>query len=332
MLVPFDKFSGCLLGQCLGDALGQPVEGFPSDECLDYLHRQVMPLWHDKQVQAAHPFGQYTDDSQMARELLVSLVTYPEFNADDYIARLKPLFEEGLAIVPGLACVDAMRRIAAGVPWQEAGCLPPQAGNGSAMRAAPVGMLFYETPEQMLQIARKQGWITHRDLRCDAGSIAVAGAVALALQGRVEASYFCEQLAEWMTEVEGEFATYVRRLPEFVSLRPEDAVEWIAQAGKPVGYDDSWSGISPFVVGTVLWSLYCFLRTPGDYYASVWTSIAVGGDVDTTGAITGAISGAFNGRSSLPTHLLEMLHDHGGWRLDELEDLCSRAYTKSMAL
>jgi ADP-ribosylglycohydrolase len=328
MSVSFDKFSGCLIGQCLGDALGYPVEGFPSDECLDYLHRQMVPLRHDAHAQTAYPFGQYTDDSQMARELLASLVVHPQFSADDYIARLRPLFEGGLAIVPGLACVDAMRRIAAGVPWQYAGCPPPQAGNGTAMRAAPVGMIFHNEPEQMIRVARQQGWITHRDPRCDAGSIAVAGAVALSLKGEIEASQFCEQLAEWMSEGDREFAGYVCKLPAYLPLRPEEAVDWIAQVGKPAGYVDFWPGISPFVVGTVLWSLYCFLRTPDDYYASVWTAIAVGGDVDTTAAITGAISGAYNGRSSLPSHLLEMLHDHGSWRIFDLEALCLRAHSK----
>lgn len=328
MPVSFDHFSGCFMGQCLGDALGHPVEGFSSDECLDYLHQQVKPLWYVSDAELRYPFGQYTDDSQMARELLASLSEFPDYNPDDYVARLRPLFENGLLIVPGIACVQALTKIFVGIPWQEAGCPPPQAGNGTAMRAAPVGMIYAGTPEEMIRIAREQGWITHRDLRCDAGSIAVAGAVALGLQGQAEAGPVCSLLADWMDEADAGFASLVRELPQYISQKPEEALQWIARAGKPEGYVDSWHGISPFVITTVLWSLYSFLRTPADYYASVWTSIAVGGDVDTTAAITGAISGAFNGRQALPQHLLEKLHDHGGWRLDELDQLCAKAYKK----
>jgi ADP-ribosylglycohydrolase len=328
MPISFDKFSGCFLGQCLGDALGAPAEGFASADCLDYLHRQMRPVWHDQHAERSCPFGQYTDDSQLARELLISLIGHPEFDPDDYVDRLQTQFQSGLVIVPGLACIKALEKVAAGTPWQDAGCPPPQAGNGTAMRVVPVGMMYGDRPTEMIRIARQQGWITHRDPRCDAGSIAIAGAVALALQDRVEPGEFCSQLAEWMTEADVEFASFVLELPKMVSQRPEDAVESIRYAGKPSGYVDHWPGISPFVISTVLWSLYCFLHSSDDYYASIWTAIAVGGDVDTTAAITGAISGAYNGRQVLPEHMLKMLHDHGKWRLGELDALCKRAYRK----
>lgn len=32
-----DQFSGCLIGQCLGDALGFPVEGYPPVICQQYV-------------------------------------------------------------------------------------------------------------------------------------------------------------------------------------------------------------------------------------------------------------------------------------------------------
>lgn len=320
-----DRLTGCLLGQALGDALGYPVEGFQSVECIDYLHSQVKPLWYSSTFEQRHPFGQYTDDTQMARELLASLNEFPDYNAEDYISRLWPLFEKRLAIGPGIACSMAMDSIRRGVPWQSAGCPPPQAGNGTAMRAAPVGMIHRGNPTEMIRVARTQGWVTHRDPRCDAGSVAIAGAVALALDGQSEPNRFCDQLADWMNDSHEEFSSYVRALPNTLALRPEEAVDRIASAGKSEIYVNRWPGISPFVIPTVLWSLYSFLRTPDDYFASVWTSIAVGGDVDTTGAITGAISGAFNGRTALPQHLLDQLHDHNEWRAADLEQLCRRA-------
>jgi ADP-ribosylglycohydrolase len=328
MQVSLDRIAGCFLGQCLGDALGHPVEGHSSDDCLDYLHRQMKPLWSNRSVQLVHPFGQYTDDSQLARELLLSLVSFPEFDGDDFVSRLKPLFDKRLVVGPGIACLDAMRRISVGIPWQDAGCKPPQAGNGTAMRAAPVGMLYYDNPKEMIRIARAQGWVTHRDLRCDAGSIAIAGAVSLALREQVEPTGFCSQLADWMSGADEEFASYVRQLPKYLQESPAEVAAWARRAGKAADYNDNWPGISPFVVGTVLWSLYSFLKTPDDYFSSVWTSIGVGGDVDTTAAITGAISGAYNGRGSLPEHLLNKLHDHGEWKLRELDELCEKAFKK----
>lgn len=322
----YDKFAGCLLGKCLGDALGYPVEGFPSDACLDYLHSQVKPLWYRKHHNLTHPFGQFTDDSQLARELLISIVECREFSADNYAARMVKLFQANRIVNRGIACNAAMRRMVTGISWQEAGCPPPQAGNGTAMRVAPIAMMYSHDEDTLIRFAREQGWITHRDHRCDAGSVAVALAVAMALEGRLQPAEFLRRISDTITPIHSEFGTAVSRLIDMVPLPPGEVVERASTEGVETNIDTGWPGISPFVVSTVLWSLYCFLHSPDDYYTSIWHSIAVGGDVDTTAAITGAISGAYNGLSSLPNHLLEMLHDHGEWRRAELIALCDMAF------
>ncbi len=63
-----ERFSGCLIGQCLGDALGFPVEGFSPEFCAQALRGDARSGL-ERQL---FPFGQYTDDSQLARELLQS--------------------------------------------------------------------------------------------------------------------------------------------------------------------------------------------------------------------------------------------------------------------
>jgi ADP-ribosylglycohydrolase len=67
------------------------------------------------------------------------------------------------------------------------------------------------------------------------------------------------------------------------------------------------------------------LRTPDDYWGAICTAIAVGGDVDTTAAMTGALSGAHLGFDRLPVDLARPLTDQGTWRLSELVDLAHRS-------
>lgn len=320
-----DKYVGCLLGQCLGDALGFPVEGFSSDACLDYLHRQVKPQWLGKRFEKTHPFGQYTDDSQLARELLLSLINCRGFDGDDYAGRLRQLFESNQVVGRGIACDSAIRRIIAGVPWQQAGCPPPRAGNGTAMRVAPIALIYAREHNLLIRYAREQGWITHRDPRCDAGSVAVALAIAQALAQDTTPAEFLQSISDAITPFAEDFGSAVLDLEQMVPEQPAIAAEWAANVGLEEGVETGWPGISPFVVSTVLWSLYCFLHSPNDYYTSIWHAIAVGGDVDTTAAITGAISGAYNGASSLPAHLLADLNDRGEWRADKLRALCDQA-------
>ncbi len=47
------------------------------------------------------PFGQYTDDSQLARELLQSVVACCRFDASDYAAGIEALFAEAAYALVG---------------------------------------------------------------------------------------------------------------------------------------------------------------------------------------------------------------------------------------
>ena len=328
-----DRFAGCLIGQCLGDALGLPVEGMPPHVCREYVDRVLRPQRIPRAGRGPFPFGQYSDDSQLARELMQSYVACGRFDPEDYAARIAAIFRENRIVGRGRATEAAAQRLNQGVPWDEAGEPPPSAGNGSAMRAGPVGLLFFENPKRLAQTAIDQGRITHQDPRCSAGAVAIAGAASIALQSdAIDAPHIIAQLADWTRPIEPEFAWYLEQLEDWLALSPDEAAQPISEAGVSPGHTDFWQGISPFVIGSVLWSLYSFLRTPSDYWQTICTAIAVGGDVDTTAAMAGAISGAHLGLAPLPPHFAERLTDQGTWGLAELTGLahqCVDARTRS---
>ena len=324
-----DRYRGCLLGQALGDALGFAVEGQPPQVCTLQLQalREGRPLGREP-----FGFGQYTDDTQLARELALSLADCNGFDPVDHARRLAAMFTEQRIVGRGKATENAARRLAAGVPWHEAGEPPPQAGNGSAMRAAPVGLWYHADPRELVRVAVDQGRTTHRDPRASAGAVAIAGAVALALRGddasgagrALDAAAFCRTLAGWVGSVDAGFGEAVAALPRSVASDPLLALSTIQSSGKD--FDDRWPGISPFVVGSVLWSLYAFLRSPDDFQAAMVLAIGVGGDVDTTAAMTGAIAGARLGAAALPSKLVRQLQDQGTWRHGELSKLADRLH------
>jgi ADP-ribosylglycohydrolase len=322
-----EQFSGCLVGQCLGDALGFPVEGFPDDVCGDYV-RGLRELADPGRLpgRAGFPFGQYTDDSQLAREWMQSYAALGRFEPADYAERTKNIFAENRIVGRGLATDAAARRLAQGVPWEQAGTPAPSAGNGAAMRAAPVGLIFAGDPDRMIQVACDQSRITHQDKRCWAGAVAIAGAAALAAASAgIEPEQFVRQLAGWIGQVSEPFAADILHLPEWLRLPPERAAPLIARCGAP-DFVDEWRWISPYVVPSVLWSLYSFLRTPEDYWETVCTAIEAGGDVDTTAAMAGAISGAHVSLERLPLEFARRVNDQGTWGFDELVELAHRCH------
>lgn len=321
-----EQFRGCLVGQALGDALGFVVEGRSPEVCREYVDDVL--LGRDEEPGGGRfGVGQYSDDTQLARELMQSYVARGRFDPEDYARRIAAIFSEGRIVGCGRSTEAAAERLARGVPWDEAGTPPPSAGNGSAMRAGPVGLIFYDAPEGLVRAATEQGIITHADPRCSAGAIAIAGAVSLALRARpVEPAPFLARLAEMTEEAEPRFATYLRRLARWLPLPPEEAVTLISREGLDRDPSHGRRGIPPFVVGSVLWSLYSFLRSPDDYRRTIRTAIAAGGDVDTTAAMAGAISGARLGFAAVPQSLARRLTDRGTWGLAELIALADECH------
>jgi ADP-ribosylglycohydrolase len=258
---------------------------------------------------------------------LQSYATHGRFDPEDYARRIAAIFSEGRIVGRGRATEEAAERIASGVPWQEAGTPAPSAGNGSAMRAGPIGLIFFDDHDSLIRAARDQGSITHRDTRCSAGSVTIAGAVALALQDKIiDAPRLLSQLVEWVEPVEEWVAFGLQQLVEWILLSSDEAANYIAKFGQDQNHSDGWRGISPFVTGSVLWSLYSFLKTPEDYWETICTAIAVGGDVDTTAAMAGAISGTHLGLEAIPSRLAHRLTDRGTWGFAELVELAQTCY------
>jgi ADP-ribosylglycohydrolase len=165
----------------------------------------------------------------------------------------------------------------------------------------------------MIGAAHDQSRITHQDVRCSAGAIAIAGATALALTAdRLDTLSTCAQLSEWTAGFDRILSTALLELPRWIQLDSREAVAEISRAG--AGDPGEWEGISPFVTPSVLWSLYAVLRSPTDYWEAICTAIAVGGDVDTTAAMAGAIAGATGGLDQCPTTSRELsqIREPGG--------------------
>ena len=330
------RLAGSLIGQCLGDALGFVVEGYSREVCLEYVEEVLLTDKAGTIGRSPHGFGQYTDDSQLARELVESYIACRGFEPSDYSRRLAALFSEQRVVGRGRATTEAAARLAQGVHWTRSGVPAPYAGNGAAMRAAPIGWMFSRSDTDLVRAARDQARITHTDSRAVAGSVAIAGAVALALRampGTLKADRFIDRLARWTRPVDAGFAAEIERLHTLRLREPDDAVWLISRAGQRPG-DAEVSGrwpsaegtISPYVVPSVLWSLYSFLRSTDDYMGAICIAISGGGDADTTAAMTGAISGAYLGLEALPQALAEQLEDCGTWDFHSLLSLTDGFY------
>jgi ADP-ribosylglycohydrolase len=319
-----DAMTGCLLGQALGDALGFVVEARPSDVARRYVDHYLRTGRAGDLSNPNYPFGQYSDDTQLARELLLSLVDAGGWNPEVFARRVSALFERGEDVGAGPGTRAAAARLSAGTHWSLAGTPAPYAGNGSAMRVGPLGLAFGETRTRVTA-AVEQSLVTHLDPRCAAGAVAVAHAVALAAPaGPLDRAAFLSEIAALAGLQDHSVGSAIGGVAAWAHLPPDEAARWLHREGLDPAYTDDWHGISAFVIPSVVWSLYSFLRDPDDYWTVICTAIGAGGDTDTMAAIAGGLAGARLGPSALPAELVGQLNDRGGWRAAQLTELAER--------
>ncbi|GMO42967.1 MAG: ADP-ribosylglycohydrolase family protein [Treponemataceae bacterium] len=135
-------------------------------------------------------------------------------------------------------------------------------GNGSAMRANPVGWAF-DTLEETLDEAKKSAEVTHNHPEGIKGAQATAAAIFLARNGTTKA-----EIKEY---VEKEFAY--------------DLSADLGELRKTYRFD-------VICRGTVPPAIMAFLAS-NDFAHALQTAISLGGDTDTLACITGSIAEAF---------------------------------------
>jgi len=319
-----ERFKGCILGCALGDVVGAWAETRPADEARDYARHFVAKFDFSKVGSHHHgvPFGQYTDDTQLTRELALSLIDEGGWVPQDFADRIARLFANDQVVGYGRATQEAAIRLLDGALWDQAGTPPPRAGNGAAMRAAPVGLFHWNDFEALATVSLEQSIITHRAPMALAGALAVATAVAMCVNASRDTSA-PHELGWWSWLAR--FVGRAEKVPEFEELgrdiqdlaqmvfegrkkrgRVPGCDEEAADALKFVkeGDDPRWSGVSPWARSSVLWSLYCVMAYPTDVWKAVTLAVAAGGDTDTTAAMAGAMVGAHVGLDQFPEEVL----------------------------
>lgn len=293
-----DRFAGCLVGQAIGDALGMPFEGL-SAQTIQAHHQTVTEFLPGDDLEA----GQYTDDTKMMLCIAESMVENGGVNPEDVARRFMAWFDSGDLRGIGMTCLEAISNLKGGVSWRESGKKGEwAAGNGTAMRIGPVGLIDCLDLELLGEDCWATSVITHNNAEAVAGATAVAYIIAALLRGARSPESLLTETADFVGDCE-----VSRRLQKARLLLEQDTptAEALAQLGT-----------SGYVVETVASALYCFLKTPHDFLSTCTSAVVAGGDTDTIAAIAGAISGAYNGIHKLPPHLVDQVED--SHRLQEL--------------
>lgn len=312
-----DRFTGCLLGGAIGDALGAPLEFILT---LQEIRAAFGPRGLCDYAPAYGRLGAITDDTQMTLFTAEGLIdahrregeggisdpvravqaAYLRWLATQRGRSSHPLFDphprQGLAALPdmnhgrapGTTCLRSL----------EGAQAPPNhrttndsKGCGGVMRMAPVGLCFREAFElgsdcAALTHGHPSGYLAAGFLAQVIAEIVAGESLAEAINVAIERLKSCPRHWGCLNAVEAAV-----RLAEEGEPTPERVQElgagWVAEEALAI-------------------SLYCAL-VARNFEHGVLLAVNHAGDSDSTGSITGNILGALWRKQVLPERWLEPL-------------------------
>ncbi|OMF24859.1 hypothetical protein BK133_22465 [Paenibacillus sp. FSL H8-0548] len=310
------KIRDGIIGFCVGDALGVPVE-FQTRQALS-----AKPLT-DMIGYGSHsqPAGTWSDDSSLVFCLMESLIEFPNLDLHDLADKFSSwLYKSywtphGVTFDVGIATAKAIDR------YKEL-CIRPDLaggtdvysnGNGSLMRILPLAYLLKgEMIEDRVKIISQVSSVTHGHPRSIIACV-IYIEVAIHLINGLSLQEAIERMRETVKDVykdtnHTEMMKFDRVLNGDISKLTVDEIE-----------------SSGYVVHTLEASLWCLLTTDS-YSDAVLRAINLGEDTDTTGAVAGGLAGLYYGIEAIPEKWINPLA-----RLDDINDICNRFEAASNA-
>lgn len=274
-------FVGSIVGTAVGDAIGELAFRHATQRTLRRAVRDVPTLV-------------YTDDTAMTIALAESIVESGGLDQDHlgetFTASYKQEPWRGYAPGPPTVLARVERH---GIAYPEAaGTLyggEGSFGNGAAMRVAPVGLFFYDSPS-LYEQAQLSAAVTHAHPMGIDGAAIQARAVAEALVRdpgeTLDVDDFLGTLLD--TARTSEMSEKLRAVRRLIRRRAEPRV-----AAQELGQGVAVQLSLPF-------ALYCFLIYPRSFRDCLHCAALNGGDRDTLGAMACAVSGAYLGVQAIP--------------------------------
>jgi len=288
-----------MLGLAVGNALGLPVESWPSTEIRRRYPKGV------REIDPTELDLPWDDDLAQAVILAESILEHDTLRHDDLATRLLAWFDSNgrgmgnqtRAVINALK-QGMMPSEAAQMVWERDG--GQLAGNGAVMRCPPVAMRWPRDRKRLYQETERSSRVTHHDPRCTWSAFAINLAVAEALKGRTAT---IDSVADSM-DAAGVGPHTLHAAREVTG----GTLERLRLDGSSMGFT-----LKAMQVG-----LWC-LEHAEDFEESLVLVIHAGGDTDTNGAVAGAILGALHGAGGIPERWIARIRN-----ADQLISLADR--------
>jgi ADP-ribosylglycohydrolase len=260
-------------GLSVGDAFGECFFGNPRVAERRMAQRDPPP-----------PPWPFTDDTAMALSVTRGLYRTGNIDQDALAKAFAAEYYANPRRGYGAGAHKILRAIYVGEPWRDAAGAAfggqGSCGNGGAMRSGPIGAYFAEQVDQVISEAKASAEVTHAHPDGQAGAIAVALAAAWAASEANRSAPFNLEMIRFV----------LRHLPgSETGDRLEKALELPLEIEPSAAASILGNGSRVIASDTVPFCLWSASRHPRDFKQALWSTVSVGGDIDTNCAIVGGI-------------------------------------------
>ena len=296
------RLYGAILGFCIGDMLGVPVEFSSRAE------REKDPVGEMRAYGVYHQhFGSWSDDTSLMLCLIDAInqgFTLERLCNNMIAYSTSGVFTpNGKMFDIGNSTLYAIRRMSAGIqPEKCGGSTENDNGNGSLMRILPLAFVCGSLlPEQIIELVGIVSSVTHRHPR----------AIVACLLYTVMA----KELREGKSKHEA-LDTAISFVQSYCTADTKrELIYYDNIVNKLIlNFDYHHIRSSGYVVDTLEAVIWTFMNTD-DYRTAVLMAINLGGDTDTIAALVGGLVGISKGYESLPQNWVqciarkELIHD-----------------------
>jgi len=291
-----NRFRGMILGTAVGDSVGLPAEGIGRSRA----ERMFKGRWRHRLVLGK---GMISDDTEHTIFVMQCLLAHAN-DSKRFIRRLATCLRWWLLSLPagiGMATGRAIMKLCIGCSPQKSGVF--SAGNGPAMRVAPIGAYFADDPSRVADMTALCARITHTDPKAMIATNAVAQTAAWIVRAGLAERPDLDEFIQVLSSVSDD--TEWQSLVLNIERSCEDGLSVEAFADK-MGLTNGVTGYIYHTVPVVLFAWYVHFGDFRETLTSIWEC---GGDTDTTGAIAGALAGLTVGEAGIPPPWIDGIRD-----------------------